>query len=95
MTRVRCAAGYMRTEYVEIERVGLEKHARNSMWNVVELVKNVIYGLVIALRAYAYLSERAEIERDPSAAFVPREQWHPFDPQLVAESLFATANVLR
>ncbi len=85
----------MKAEYLEIKRVGIEKHVKNSMWNVAELVKNCIYLLVIILRIYAYINETVEIRHDPNAAFIPRQQWHMFDPQLVAESLFATANILR
>lgn len=85
----------MKIEYLEIKRVGLEKHLRSSMWNVVELVKNAVYATVMVLRVCAYVREQAEMRREPSSAFVPREKWDTFDPQLVAESLFATANVLR
>lgn len=87
--------GYIKEEILEIRRIGIEKHVKNSMWNIVELVKNCIYIMVIVLRLYAFIQEQIEIHEDPNMAFVPREKWNMFDPQLIAEALFATANILR
>lgn len=47
------------------------------------------------LRVVAYLQQSNEIQRDPSTAFLRREQWVAFDPQLIAEGLFAAANIFR
>lgn len=44
-------------------------------------------------RFFAYLQQASEIARDPAMAYVPREKWDDFDPQLIAEGLFAAANV--
>lgn len=85
----------MKTQYLDIKREGFEKHIKTSIWNVVELIKHYIYLTVFILRAYAYCRETVEIQNDPQAAFIPRQNWDMFDPQLIAESLFAIANVLR
>lgn len=47
------------------------------------------------LRVVAYIQQSNEIQRDPSTAFLRREQWIAFDPQLIAEGLFAAANIFR
>jgi hypothetical protein len=54
-----------------------------------------MYVIVIVLRVYAYISENMQITYDPSSAFIPREKWDTFDPQIVADTLFAAANILR
>ena len=36
---------------------------------------------------------QAEIARNDPAAFAPREVWDAYDPNLVSEALFATANI--
>lgn len=30
----------------------------------------------------------------PQTAFIPREEWNAYDPQLISEGLFAAANIL-
>lgn len=42
---------------------------------------------------FAYIQQATEIAQDPLRAFIPREKWNDFDPQLIAEGLFAAANV--
>lgn len=34
-----------------------------------------------------------QISNDPKTAFIPREHWDDFDPQLIAEGMFAAANI--
>lgn len=85
----------MKEEILETRRLGFEKYIKNSMWNIVDLVKNCIYMLVIVLRLYAYIREQTEIHHNPQTAFIARENWDMFDPQLIAEGWFATANILR
>lgn len=51
-------------------------------------------SVVISLhRLIAYVQQTSEIARDPSTAYIPREHWDDFDPQLIAEGLFAAANI--
>lgn len=49
--------------------------------------------MVFLLRVAAYLQQSSEIARDPSTAYSRREEWQAFDPQLIAEGLFAAANI--
>lgn len=72
---------------------GLKGYLRD-MWNFIDCTRNTLYLATGILRLAAYLQQRAEIRTDPSAALIPRENWGDFDPQLIAEGLFAAANVL-
>jgi transient-receptor-potential-like protein len=65
------------------------------MWNIIDFTRNSLYVAVMMLRGVAYIQQRSEILQDPALAFVPREHWDDFDPQLIAEGLFAAANVFR
>lgn len=71
---------------------GLKGYLRD-MWNFIDFTRNTLYLATGILRLAAYLQQRAEIRTDPSAALIPRENWGDFDPQLIAEGLFAAANV--
>lgn len=44
-------------------------------------------------RVVAYIQQRTEIRKDPATAFIAREHWADYDPQLIAEGLFAAANI--
>lgn len=65
------------------------------MWNVINFIRNFLYVLVILLRMMAYFEQISEISKVPSSAYIPREEWADFDPQLIAEGLFAAANIFR
>ena len=41
----------------------------------------------------AYVQQQSEIAVDPSTAYIAREHWEDYDPQLIAEGLFAAANI--
>jgi len=71
---------------------GLKSYLRN-LWNFIDFTRNSLYFTTGILRLAAYLQQRAEIQMDPSAALISRENWSDFDPQLIAEGLFAAANV--
>ncbi|XP_015184673.1 PREDICTED: transient-receptor-potential-like protein isoform X2 [Polistes dominula] len=84
--------GFIWQETREVYVDGLKAYLRN-MWNFIDFTRNSLYILTGILRAAAYFRQRAEIAIDPSAALIPRENWSDFDPQLIAEGLFAAANV--
>ena len=71
---------------------GLKGYLRD-LWNFVDFTKNSLYVATAILRVIAYLQQRTEIEMDSSAEMIPRERWRDYDPQLIAEGLFAAANV--
>nr|XP_031838367.1 transient-receptor-potential-like protein [Nomia melanderi] len=78
----------MREAYVD----GLKAYLRD-MWNFIDFTRNFLYIATAVLRVAAYLQQKAEITNDSMAALVPRENWSDFDPQLIAEGLFAGANI--
>ncbi|XP_025195999.1 transient-receptor-potential-like protein isoform X2 [Melanaphis sacchari] len=86
--------GYIWQEILDVRRDGLKRYLAHNAWNYVEFARNKMYVLVIALRVYAYITENSQIAYDPSSAFIPRNKWQTFDPQLVADALFAAANIL-
>lgn len=84
--------GFIWEETQEMFLDGFKNYLKN-MWNFIDFARNSLYVFVIILRTYAYIQQATEINRDPSKAYVPREEWNDFDPQLIAEGLFAAANV--
>lgn len=59
-----------------------------------------VHGLVLFVflcnvlsSVLAYIQQMNEIKLDPSTAYISREHWDDFDPQLIAEGLFAAANI--
>uniref|UniRef100_A0A1I8P5H8 Transient receptor ion channel domain-containing protein n=1 Tax=Stomoxys calcitrans TaxID=35570 RepID=A0A1I8P5H8_STOCA len=84
--------GFMWEEVQEIFSVGMKCYLRN-MWNFIDFLRNSLYISVVCLRTLAYIQQAREIALDPKMAYVPREKWNDFDPQLIAEGLFAAANV--
>ncbi|XP_071452453.1 transient-receptor-potential-like protein [Hetaerina americana] len=85
--------GFIWEEIMEIVQDGIKKYLRD-LWNFIDFSRNSLYVGVFFLRVVAYVQQNKEISLNPSTAYVPREQWDDFDPQLVAEGLFAAANVL-
>lgn len=73
---------------------GVGRYIRN-LWNVIDVCRDVAYLLAMALRVAAYIQQQQEIQGNPAAAYIPREEWDDFDPQLIAEGVFAMANILR
>jgi len=86
--------GYIWQEILDVRRDGLKRYLAHNGWNYVEFARNKMYVIVIALRVYAYVTENSQISYDPSSAFIPREEWETFDPQLIADALFAASNIL-
>ena len=66
-----------------------------NLWNIIDVLRDGAYLMVIALRTFAYIQQQQEIKLNPAAAFIPREDWEAFDPQLIAEGVSAMANIFR
>lgn len=66
-----------------------------NLWSFIDFTRNILYLLVFVLRVVAYIEQKKEIANDGTKAYIPREDWEAFDPQLVAEGLFAAANIFR
>ncbi|XP_058456664.1 transient-receptor-potential-like protein [Malaya genurostris] len=84
--------GFIWEETQEIFLEGMQSYLRN-MWNFIDFSRNFLYCCVALLRTIAYIQQTSEIAKDPSTAYISREDWDDFDPQLIAEGLFAAANV--
>ncbi|XP_063590170.1 transient receptor potential-gamma protein-like [Penaeus indicus] len=85
--------GFIWEEIKEIYRHGLRKYLRN-MWNILDIMRDTLYICTLFLRILAYIQQWQEIVRNPNVAYIPREEWNSFDPQLISEGLFAAANIL-
>lgn len=86
--------GFIVEETQEIFVEGIKSYLRN-LWNFIDFSRNVLYTAVFILRVASFLQQSAEISKDPLTAYIKRENWYAFDPQLIAEGLFAGANIFR
>ncbi|XP_052861869.1 transient-receptor-potential-like protein [Anopheles cruzii] len=84
--------GFIWEETQEIYIEGIRSYLRN-MWNFIDFARNFLYCCVALLRIVAYIQQTSQISKDPSTAYIAREHWDDFDPQLIAEGLFAAANI--
>lgn len=87
-------SGFIIEETQEIFVEGIKSYLRN-LWNFIDFSRNVLYTCVFVLRVVSYFQQRAQIIEDPLTAYIRREDWYAFDPQLIAEGLFAAANIFR
>ncbi|XP_045127472.1 transient-receptor-potential-like protein [Portunus trituberculatus] len=85
--------GFLWEEIKEIRSEGFRKYI-NNMWNILDIMRDFLYIFTMILRLFAFIQQTQEISRSPSTAFIPREEWNAFDPQLISEGLFAAANIL-
>lgn len=84
--------GFIWEETQEIFIEGIQSYLKN-MWNFIDFSRNFLYCCVVLLRVIAYVQQTSEVRKDPSTAYIARENWDDFDPQLIAEGLFAAANI--
>lgn len=77
--------GFIWQETQEIFNEGVQSYLRN-LWNFIDFSRNLLYCGVIMLRGVAYLQQRKQINHDSTTAFIPREEWDDFDPQLIVNA---------
>ncbi|VDL77072.1 unnamed protein product [Nippostrongylus brasiliensis] len=84
--------------WVEIKQLwdcGLHDYCHN-LWNILDFITNALYLSTLALRAVAYYEVEKEM-RDPRMQHIgrslQRKDWDAWDPTLVSECVFATANI--
>lgn len=82
--------GFIWEETREIYREGIRSYLRN-LWNFIDFTRNSIYCFTFLLRAVAYIQQMSQINKDPSTAYIPREKWDDFDPQLIVNILLETS----
>lgn len=80
--------GFIWEETLEIFGEGIRSYLRN-MWNFIDFMRNSLYCLVFLLRGVAYFQQMSQIGNDPTTAYIPRENWDDFDPQLIVSFLDA------
>ncbi|KAL8569260.1 hypothetical protein ACOMHN_029881 [Nucella lapillus] len=64
-----------------------------DMWNIADFTTNSLYIATFTLRLLAYLKVQEERRQGDPSADLPREKWPAYDPNLVAEAMFAAANI--
>ncbi|XP_076467628.1 short transient receptor potential channel 4-like [Babylonia areolata] len=64
-----------------------------DMWNIADFTTNSLYIATFTLRLIAYLQVQEERRRGDPRADLPRDEWPAYDPNLVAEAMFAAANI--
>ncbi|VDK46077.1 unnamed protein product [Anisakis simplex] len=84
--------------WVEIKQLwdaGLYDYCYN-LWNILDFITNSLYLCTFALRCVAYYQVEAEM-RDPLKQHIgrrlQRRDWDAWDPTLISECVFATANI--
>ncbi|CAN8012506.1 unnamed protein product, partial [Ixodes pacificus] len=86
--------GLIWNEMKQLWDLGLIQYI-SDMWNIIDFITNSLYVATVALRLIVYLQVQDEIARNTGTAYLPREKWNPWDPILISEGLFATANIFR
>ena len=71
---------------------GLRAYLRD-LWNFIDFTRNTLYVATAILRIAAYIQHSYEVSVNVDAAMIPREKLPDFDPLLIAEGLFAAANI--
>ncbi|XP_025084879.1 LOW QUALITY PROTEIN: transient receptor potential-gamma protein-like [Pomacea canaliculata] len=64
-----------------------------DMWNILDFTTNSLYIATFTLRLLAYFKVQEEKKRTDPNANLARENWPAYDPSLVAEAMFAAANI--
>lgn len=77
--------GFIWEETQEIFNEGIQSYLRN-MWNFIDFSRNSLYCFVILLRAAAFMQQTKQTNQDPLTAFIRREDWDDFDPQLIVST---------
>ncbi|KAG8194409.1 hypothetical protein JTE90_011020 [Oedothorax gibbosus] len=83
--------GFVWAEIKQLWDAGLENYLYD-MWNVVDFFTNMLYLACIGLRVSAWIIVRRELSHGYDA-YLPREDWDPYDPMLISEGIFGAANI--
>ncbi|XP_023311721.1 transient receptor potential-gamma protein [Anoplophora glabripennis] len=81
-------SGLIWSEIKQLWDVGLEEYVRD-MWNVIDFITNSLYVATVALRIVSIW----QVQKNPDAAKIRREEWDAWDPMLISEGLFSAANI--
>ena len=86
--------GLIWDEFKSLWHDGLINHLKN-LWNLADIFSYSSFMAWIGLRALAWLIVQKEQWDgvDPELIWTPRENWHPFEPQLLAEAMFGAGMI--
>ncbi|KAH3838869.1 hypothetical protein DPMN_112286, partial [Dreissena polymorpha] len=85
--------GLIWTEIKQLWDEGADEYC-HDMWNILDFVTNSLYIATLTLRVIAYLQVEKEKELGLTEhANLQRQKWDAYDPNLIAEALFAAANI--
>ncbi|KRY22926.1 Transient receptor potential-gamma protein [Trichinella patagoniensis] len=93
---VAWVVGLIWVEIKQLWDVGLTDYVKN-MWNILDFITNSLYISTITLRIIAYIGVENELKNPETAhlgRLLPRRYWNAWDPTLISECVFATANIL-
>ncbi|XP_063415087.1 short transient receptor potential channel 4-like isoform X2 [Mytilus trossulus] len=86
-------AGYIWAEIKQLWDEGAYEYV-HDMWNILDFVTNSLYIATLTLRVIAYVQVQREIAAGhKELAELERKHWKAYDPNLIAEALFAAANI--
>ncbi|XP_055893356.1 short transient receptor potential channel 4-like isoform X3 [Biomphalaria glabrata] len=85
-------AGLMWSEIKQLWGEGAIEYI-HDMWNILDFFTNSLYIATFTLRLLAYLQVQEEKREGDSNADRDRKDWEAYDPNLIAEALFAAANI--
>ncbi|XP_059157751.1 short transient receptor potential channel 4-like isoform X3 [Physella acuta] len=85
-------AGLMWSEIKQLWDEGAIEYI-HDMWNILDFFTNSLYIATFTLRLLAYLQVQEEKKEGNAHADLDREKWPAYDPNLIAEALFAAANI--
>uniref|UniRef100_A0A0N5CG21 ANK_REP_REGION domain-containing protein n=1 Tax=Strongyloides papillosus TaxID=174720 RepID=A0A0N5CG21_STREA len=87
--------GFIWVEIKQLWDSGLHEYMYD-LWNILDFITNSLYLCTFALRAVAYYQVESEM-RDPNMQHIGRKlhrkDWDAWDPTLISECMFATANI--
>ncbi|XP_067949824.1 short transient receptor potential channel 4-like [Watersipora subatra] len=84
--------GLIWAEMKQLWNAGFKEYI-HDMWNILDFTTNTLYIATITLRVIAYVKVQDERSRQQPSAYIERKHWNAYDPNLIAEALFAAANI--
>ncbi|KFD47429.1 hypothetical protein M513_11698 [Trichuris suis] len=87
--------GLIWVEVKQLWDLGYHNYISN-MWNILDFITNTLYVATITLRVIAYVWVENELkspETNHLGRMLPRRYWNEWDPTLISECVFATANI--
>ena len=66
-----------------------------DLWNLVDFVTNTFFIAWILLRTTAFIIVQRDLWWYDKWPWYPREEWHAFDPMLLADGCFGAAMIFR